>query len=141
MWEEVVEEEAYIVRGGSGGGGIYCGRRLWRRKQMGILWEEVVEEEADGYIVGGGRKILEAGRYRILFVTELYYIICISVYIIVYNNTYHCILQYTTVYYSSVWWLCAGGGLGGGEWRGVLAHEELVGLLLGRNGLCQDHDA
>ena len=37
--------------------------------------------------------------------------------------------------------MCAGGGLGGGEWGGVLAHEELVGLLLGRNGLCQDHDA
>ena len=34
-WEEVVEKEAdgYIVRGGSGGGGIYCGRRLWRKKQ------------------------------------------------------------------------------------------------------------
>ena len=28
-WEEVVEKEAdgYIVRGGSGRGGIYCGRR------------------------------------------------------------------------------------------------------------------
>ena len=104
LWEKVVEEEAYIVGGGSGGGGIYCGRREEDigSRQMGISWEEVVEKEADGYIVGRGRKILEAGRYRILFVTELYYIICISVYIIVYNNTYHCIFQYTTVYYSSV---------------------------------------
>ena len=63
---------------------------------------KILEEEAGGYIVGGRRKILEAdgyivggGRYHILFITELYYIICISVYISL-CTTIH------TIVYSSI---------------------------------------